>query len=245
MTDHPLISCIMPTTRKRDAFLLRAIRSFNAQNYPNKELIVVTDDDSFVAPAQENISYTILCSDRTPSIGAKRNLACSLAHGELICSWDDDDRYGPSRLTWQSAFILAGEADCSAMKMSLLLDVNTMSLWSPSDDTHRKCFKQDVHYGTLMFRADYWRNGTVFPSVNVGEDRRFVHALLAQDARLAQVVDPASFIYVLHGGNTTSDMRLVHPDGWTQVPMEQYVSKDERAFYASLSTRQPASVMKG
>ncbi len=34
------------------------------------------------------------------SIGAKRNLACAEARGELIAHWDDDDWYAPARLSW-------------------------------------------------------------------------------------------------------------------------------------------------
>jgi hypothetical protein len=35
------------------------------------------------------------------TLGAMRNLACELASGEVICQWDDDDFYHPTRLTDQ------------------------------------------------------------------------------------------------------------------------------------------------
>jgi hypothetical protein len=44
------------------------------------------------------------------SIGAMRNEACQLARGEIVAHWDDDDWYGPQRLTRQVEGIRSGEA---------------------------------------------------------------------------------------------------------------------------------------
>lgn len=232
--EAPLISCIMPT-RNRSAFVTQAVSYFKAQDYPNKELIIVSDgDESIVLPEEEEAAIRVITVSEACSIGMKRNLAISLAQGTIICHFDDDDYYGPHRLSQQVAPLLRGDAEISGLRMFFLLDVQENALWTCSDDTHRRCFKQDIHYGTLMYNASYWHNGTHFASVNCGEDVRFVHALLAQNARLARVVDPASYIYVLHGGNTTSDMRLVHADGWHRVALEQYLSEEQRAFYAAL-----------
>jgi glycosyltransferase involved in cell wall biosynthesis len=239
--DEPLISCIMPT-RNRPQFVQQAIRLFQAQDYPNKELIIVDEHDGEcggvfggVADKERHIRAITVSADRALFVGMKRNLAIAIADGAIICHWDDDDYYGPERLSKQVAPILAREADLSAMRMSYLLDGNAGTLWTCSDDTHRRCFKQDVHYGTLMYRASYWHAGTQFAACGVGEDRRFVHALLAQDARLARIVDPASFMYVLHGTNTTSDMRLVHPDGWDQVSWDGLIPVMDRAFYEGMA----------
>ncbi len=234
--EYPLISCIMPT-RNRRRFVEQAIAYFHRQDYPNKELLVVDDSDlpaCELADLHAGVRYLWL--SRPLPIGVKRNIACSLAQGELICHWDDDDYYGPQRLALQAASILSGHADVSALRMSLLLDVAAGKLWTCSDDTHRLCFKLDIHYGTLLYRAAYWREGTQFAPVQVGEDRRFVHALLARDARLARVVDPPSYAYVLHRGNTTSDMRLVHADGWQELEPASYLSPEDLAFYRQLGS---------
>lgn len=234
----PFISCIMPT-RNRRMFVAQAIQYFQAQDYPAKELIIIDDGDEAIAdliPASTNIR-SIAISEPC-SIGMKRNIAVSLSQGEIICHWDDDDYYGPQRLSKQAEPLRQGNAEMSAMRMSLLLDVKAFALWTCNDHLHRQLFKQDVHYGTLMYQASWWWQGTHFASVNVGEDRRFVHALLAQDARLARIVDPSSYMYVLHGGNTTSDMRRVHPDGWERVPIEHSIPEPERAFYLSLHQQQ-------
>ena len=82
----------MPTCDRR-RFVGRAIRYFLEQDYPNRELVVVDDGADSVAdliPADDaRIRYVRLSEHHT--IGAKRNLGCGQARGELIVHWDDDD----------------------------------------------------------------------------------------------------------------------------------------------------------
>ena len=49
----------------------------------------------------QRIGY--FCLPKRLTIGAKRNLACSLAHGDYIAHLDSDDRSAPDRLTDQMA----------------------------------------------------------------------------------------------------------------------------------------------
>lgn len=234
MIDFPLISCIMPT-RNRRAFVAQAVKFFQAQDYPNKELVTLEDGEACNWDVMAGTNYHHLGASHH-TIGYKRNFAIlgRIARGDILCHWDDDDYYGPRRLSTQVAPLLRGEADFSAMRMSLLLDAKEGTLWTCDDCTHMRCFKMDIHYGTLMYWSHYWRQGLHYPDVQVGEDRRFVHALLATDAKLARIVDPGAFIYVLHGGNTTSDMRLAHPEGWEQVSIRQYIPEEHWKFYAGL-----------
>jgi glycosyltransferase involved in cell wall biosynthesis len=87
----PLVSCIMPTCDRR-RFLPAAIRYFLRQDFPNKELVIVDDGVDAVgdlASADARIRYVRL--SRRATVGAKRNLACEHAAGDLIAHWDDDD----------------------------------------------------------------------------------------------------------------------------------------------------------
>ena len=88
-SDAPLISCIMPT-RNRPQFLQQAIASFLSQDYPHKELIIVDCSDKPTVraeyPGVRSVSIT-----EPLSVGMMRNIACSLAQGNVICHWDDDN----------------------------------------------------------------------------------------------------------------------------------------------------------
>src|SRR5262249_23901876 len=97
-TDALLVSCIMPTADRRK-FVPKAISYFQAQDYPNKELIIIDDGaESAVdlVPNDPLIRYIRLYAKKT--VGAKRNMACEEARGEIIAHWDDDDWMASWRL---------------------------------------------------------------------------------------------------------------------------------------------------
>ena len=92
-TQEPLVTCIMPTSNRR-VFIGQAVRCLLRQDYRHFELIVVDDGADAVGdclPDDARIRYIRL--DHHLSVGAKRNLACSQARGEIIFHWDDDDWY--------------------------------------------------------------------------------------------------------------------------------------------------------
>lgn len=78
------VSCIMPTFNRR-RFIPQAINYFLRQDYASKELIVVDDGTEVVKdliPRDDRIQYIRL--EERLTVGAKRNLACGLARGDII-----------------------------------------------------------------------------------------------------------------------------------------------------------------
>src|SRR5947207_330130 len=105
--DTPLVSCIMPTADRRQ-FVQQSIHCFLRQDYPHAELIAIDDGRDAVGDlfgTDTRLRYTRL--DHYLTLGAKRNLACELAGGELIAVWDDDDWMAPHRLSLQVTELLA------------------------------------------------------------------------------------------------------------------------------------------
>jgi glycosyltransferase involved in cell wall biosynthesis len=107
-----LVSCVTVTTG-RDSLIGSAIKSFQNQTYPNREMIIVSqgnqDQNSSIRSkiaGQDNIHFVEAPSRLT--LGQMRNLSVELAHGELICQWDDDDLYHPNRITTQVRAIRGG-----------------------------------------------------------------------------------------------------------------------------------------
>lgn len=246
MPDFPRISCLLPTTGARRAFVKRALHYFNEQEYPDKELVVIDSGTILESladdiPHQSNIQYVYVDLNGTDSlltIGAKRNLACSLATGEVFCHWDDDDYYGPRRLSEQVAPLLANKAEVTAYQMSLLLDVCDSSLWRCSNEYHARLFSHNVRSGTLMYDAVYWHTGMVqYPNMSRGEDVFLLHALLSKGARLSRLTDSDQYISVRHGNNVSDALERFAPDWW-QVPMEHHLPDDSRAFYQAMSERE-------
>lgn len=198
----PLVSCIMPTYHRR-AFLPLALEAFQAQDYPSKELVVVDDGEDQVADLVSGLaSVRHLALRRRTSIGAKRNLACAAARGRLIAHWDDDDWYGPTRLSWQVAPLLAGEAEVTGLENSCQLELATGEFWRTTPELHRRLFVGDVHGGTLVYWKRLFDEGLRYPDVNLAEDAMFLRQVQRRGSRLLRVANPGLFVYMRHSRNS-------------------------------------------
>lgn len=214
----PLISCIMPTYNRRPLVTL-ALRWFAQQTYPNRELFIVDDGSDPVADLAEgapNVRYLRVRS-RT-SIGAKRNLACQQAQGEIIAQWDDDDWYSPERLAAQAAPILDGRADVTGLENRYMLEVPAGRCWTIDGSLHRRMFFGDVHGGTLVYSRRILQDGIRYPASNLAEDAALLQQALQRHWRLLRVENPGMFVYLRHARNAWSfpTGRFLDPGGWKE-----------------------------
>ena len=237
----PLVTAIMPT-RERPEFALQAVRYFCAQDYPNKELVVLEDGTPSLAgrlPDDPRIRH-IATGAAPRSIGAMRNEACRLARGDIVAHWDDDDWYGPGRLTRQVAAIRAGEADITALRGSLILDLPAWRFWRCRPDLHRRLFVRDVHGGTLVYRRRVWEEKAQFPDRTLAEDAIFLEQAVRKGARLQAVEAEGIFVYVRHGANAWQFACGLTGGaaGWELAP-EPDLPPEVRAFYAARSGNAP------
>jgi glycosyltransferase involved in cell wall biosynthesis len=100
-TQRPYVSVICPTYNRRE-FLPSLIHQFNYQTYAQNymELIILDDSpesNADIIPAQANIFYKHLPEKLI--LGKKRNLINSMATGDIIVCFDDDDYYSPDRVS--------------------------------------------------------------------------------------------------------------------------------------------------
>jgi glycosyltransferase involved in cell wall biosynthesis len=207
-----LVSCIMPTANRR-RFLPEALRRFLAQDYPDRELVILDDGEDSVAdlvPPDPRIRY--LYSRPGQPLGAKRNLACEEARGDIIAHWDDDDWYAPDRLRHQVDALIAANADLCGLDRVLFLDPAAKRAW---EYVYPPGYTPWVCGATLCYRKSQWRR-TPFPEINLGEDTRFVAN--ARDARIASLADNWIFVGLIHGANTS--WKNTHDPSWRQRPLE-------------------------
>jgi O-antigen biosynthesis protein len=201
----PLLSCIMPTYNRRP-YVQQAIGYFLRQSYTNSELIIVDDGPDAIGdlvPADPRVRYIRLAARAT--IGAKRNLACEQARGELIAHWDDDDWMASWRLDYQVQCMINSGADLCGLDKPLFYDPRTDRAW---EYVYPRGGKFWVAGSTLCYTRPFWREHP-FPNINVGEDTRFVWGARAR--RMLALEDPSFFVAIIHPGNTsvkrTSDAR--------------------------------------
>ncbi len=202
-TATPLVSCIMPTG-DRPEFAALAIRCFNRQDYPSRELIIVDDGPTPLAPAlvsDSRIRYIRLTERQ--STGAKRNLACRAAKGDFIVQWDDDDWHGAARIRKQIKTLASGAAEISGMADTLVLELADMRLWAPPPQVFRQRALAGVHGGTLAYRREIFDRLTCYPDATHGEDVAFLRPALLAGCRVAAIPAESDFVYVRHGRNTS------------------------------------------
>jgi glycosyltransferase involved in cell wall biosynthesis len=194
--DGPLVSCIMPTANRR-AFVGRAITQFLAQDYPRRELIVIDDGEASVAdliPDDKSVHYLRL-GRRTP-VGAKRNIACEVAQGEIIAHWDDDDWMAPEWLGSQVETLLTQHADICGLNNVLFYAPESRRGWRYVYDGQ----KPWICGGTLCYTKTYWARAP-FSRIDVGEDNAFVWS--PQPKRIANNPRGELYVGIIHPGNTS------------------------------------------
>ncbi|HSN75392.1 MAG TPA: glycosyltransferase [Anaerolineae bacterium] len=237
---QPLVSCIMPTGNRAD-FVLQSIQYLQRQDWSNWELIILDDGDDGLAsrlPDDARVRYHAV--PRGLSIGVKRNRGCALAQGEFIAQWDDDDWYGPGRLSTQLAPLLAGQADISGLHDTTFFDLDRWTLWRCTPALHRRLFVEDVHGGTLVYRRDLWQRTGGYPDRSLAEDAWFLRQAIRLGGRLARLSGLGHFIYLRHGGNSWSFVcgQYLDPQGWQRIDVS-LLPADATAFFAGRSPHAP------
>lgn len=152
----------MPT-KDRLRFVPRAIRCFQQQTYPNKELLILDDGRQGLPeliPNDPQIRYARTA--RVASLGWKRNLACEMSRGEYIAHWDDDDWSSAARLAAQ----LGSAVTVTGLRRMLFWDERRASAWIYTGSPRY------VLGTSLLYRRDWWEKNK-FENIDVGEDNRF------------------------------------------------------------------------
>jgi O-antigen biosynthesis protein len=209
---QPLVSCIMPTANRR-AFVSQAIRYFLRQDYEHRELIVVDDGTDLVAdliPTHPQIRYVRL--DGKYTLGAKRNLACQEAKGEIIVHWDDDDWMAPEWLSYLVTGLLREDAEICGLDQVIFFDLRNNQAWVY---VYPKGSKAWVYGGTLCYRKTFWRKHP-FPEINVGEDTQFVWR--NNSSKVVALENNRFYIALIHPGNTSP--KKTSDRFWRKYPYE-------------------------
>jgi glycosyltransferase involved in cell wall biosynthesis len=233
----PLVSCIMPTFNRRP-FLPLALAAFLAQDYPNKELIIVDDGEDQVLDCVRGLNPVRHISlPQRASIGRKRNLACQSARGSIIAHWDDDDWYGVGRLSHQVAPLIAGRADLTGLENAFQLEAKTGEFWRPNAELHRRMFVGNLHGGTLVYWKSLFDQGLRYPEVNLAEDAMFLRQAEQRGKRILRLDNPGAFVYVRHGRNSWRFPASVtsHVQGWERVTRPEAFSEQLLSAFCGAS----------
>jgi len=217
----------MPT-RGRQEYAQEAIENFLAQTHQDRELVIVDDADSPSFPGGivgnrlfkrttpdwksfdrdpngllSEIRYFRL--DRRLTIGAKRNLACSRASGEVIVHWDSDDVSNPGRIEDQLTRLLDSGMPLTGYNSMRFLDVEDGQWW------HYQGHRKYVIGTSMMYTREFWKSNR-FPDINIGEDGEFTKT------GKRTVVPAGEMMWArMHAGSTCKRPKKLEGDGWTKI----------------------------
>ena len=197
---QPLVSCLCVSSN-RPEFLKNTIKYFEAQTYPNKELIIVSNHFSqeykeiVDSINSSDIKYYFLSNDRKVTLGELRNYSIKMSGGEYFCIWDDDDWYHRNRLKIQLQEAVRNNKPATIMPYFILFN-----------KVKRQGALSHLYpiQGSILCRKKIITEGLKYPSMNISEDRNFAEKLYECNA-FFPVINPSLYIYIYHGTNTWNE----------------------------------------
>ena len=117
------ISVLTPTLNRHEILLNRCIPSVRAQTYPDVEHVVVSDgpDPELASLLKHSgVVYAEVPDGPSGDYGCRaRNLAATVATGDLFAYLDDDNAYRPDHLTRLAAALEDPDVDFAYSRMEL------------------------------------------------------------------------------------------------------------------------------
>ncbi|MBO0736544.1 MAG: glycosyltransferase family 2 protein [Alphaproteobacteria bacterium] len=186
----------MPTANRR-RFVPEAIRLFLAQDYSDKELVIVDnggDTVSDLMPADPRVRYV---RARPDTVGALRNIACEEARGELIAHWDDDDFYAPSRLSRQARMLAEDGTELCGLNRFAFYDRDARQAWEYRYPATERVW---VHGATMGYRKSLWRKQPFPTRRRIAEDTDF--CFMTDPDVIRVISDLALYVGLVHRANS-------------------------------------------
>jgi len=223
LVTDPLVCCICPTFNRRE-FIPRAIRCFLAQDYPNRQLIILDDGTDLIqdlVPADPSIVY--LTNPTKECYGVKLNRLCESASSEYVMHWDDDDWHSPSRISRQM---------CPLIEDPNLKVSGTSQIYYYRHDRSRQAWlykgNKAKWLGGIGYPLSAWRERKFDTNSAAGADTRWLVKIPVEQRY--DVADPALFIATVHARNDCPknvngpDWKLAKPE-WSLPPWSQVIEK--------------------
>lgn len=208
-----LVSCLMVTlpVSHRLPYLRRSVTDYCRQTHPRRELVIVLDEEGDAQTRADIIAHVaalgrddirIVDLPGRHTLGALRNRSVEHARGDLVCQWDDDDRYHPERLARQLGAMARERVAALCLEEAFHYCVATRTLHL----LNFRMTEQQAFPGSLMMRRDlaprYPESGAASTR---GEDSVGLAELRAAGHLRVIAGLPYLYVYVAHGANTWDD----------------------------------------
>jgi glycosyltransferase involved in cell wall biosynthesis len=199
-----MISCLTVTREARFASLELAVGDFARQTWADRELVIVHDGDAAfdarlkgLPPAYDGAPIAVHREPAGRTLGDLRNASIDAARGEVVCQWDDDDRYHPRRLELQFAAMRVENSEfCFLTDQLHLFAAQRTMYW---DDWNLEVHPLNLVQGTLLGRKAALGR---YPPLARGEDTPLILDLLRRNRRITRLREHGYlYVYVFDGQN--------------------------------------------
>jgi len=212
--NRPLVSCLMVTCGRFE-MAKRSIHCFCKQTYPNKELVIIDDDETdilanWVKTLQDSRLVYIHLPNEGKPLGELRNMAVERANGSYIAQWDDDDLSVPKRLAIQMAVIHSFQTNACFLQRE--------QLWYPQERRFAISSRR-LWEGSFVCAKDKL---PPYPILHKGEDTPVAEQVALQGS-LALLDFPELYTYIFHKANTFDSK---HFKSLLEEATEKYTQSD-------------------
>jgi len=208
------VSVIIPVgPDDRSHLLPLALDSYVSQTWPERELIVIDDSPvSHEALVRRCVPDAVYRHIDPATIGAKRNMACEAATGDVIVHFDSDDWSAPDRIEHQVNGLLTTGVS--------LFGYCAAFFWCKrTGKAYRYIGPPNYSIGAAMcYRRTFWQ-ANPFPDVSNAEDNHVV--FIARNAGVIAASDGFQRIVCrVHDTNVTRSGERVGNNNWPEVPAD-------------------------
>jgi glycosyltransferase involved in cell wall biosynthesis len=212
----PSVTVVM-ATHNRPGFIRVAVRCFAAQTWPRRELIVVDDGDRYPADCDviEQAGGKLLVVNPGTPLGTKLNLGASMATGDILCKWDDDDWYAPAFLEVMTTTLVSRGKLQPMVAFLQPFRFFILHRWQIRRSDPHRCSGS-----TFTLPRYLWRE-CPFRSVPCEVDAWFLIDLLNHGIQAIPLQEEDLFLQVRHDRHLWTHM----PDG---TPMDVYLERCEQ-----------------
>ena len=208
---------VLCVTFNRQHLIPFIIYQFKNQSYPNNlmELIIYDDSKERVFPNiyDDNINY--IYSNEKKTLGAKRNKLNSVAKGDIIVWFDDDDYYFPDRIKNTVSLLNNSKQLLIGCTYTLLYD--SFKSGRIFKINHKSNYTQN---NILAYKKEYLQSHRYNDSDNCNEEKYFTddfseHPIMMEGKSLC--------IHIAHRYNTVSKARVLVKKNLTKLNFQSIV----------------------
>ena len=205
---QPLLSAVCVTGKTPwhvEYMLPQAIRCFLDQTYPQRELVLVTEQPHLDVPVSdlegleewyEKDLVRVIYAPEAKTLGDLRNAGLDAARGECVIQWDDDDWHASARMTIQMQVYFQQPTLPNAF-------IRQLAYSFLSDSACVRELPNTFIHGTILHAK---KPGLRYPSKRAGEDTDFI----GQFSEFAVINnDPGLYLRFSHGHNTWNDQHIM------------------------------------